>query len=512
MSERRTWNSIRNVFFSVSSSLLILLVSFANRTIFIHMLSEEYLGLNGLFSNILSFLSLAELGIGSAVNYALYKPLKDKNIEKIRSLMKLYRGLYIRIGCVVLVIGGLLTPFLSFLIKDMPKDIEYIYLYYIMFVINSGISYFYTYKRSLIICDQKEYISYVVSTVFRVLLTVFQIMVLFLSNSYLLYLVTMIVCTICENIVISRKANQLYPFIMGKNIQDVSSAEKKEIFSNIYALIFHKIGAVVVYSTDNIIISKYVGLAAVGLYSNYTLIINSINSILGKIFNTLVASVGDLMVDDDSSHSELVFERILFADMWLYGFTAICFLCFIQPFISLWIGDSYLLDMEVLFLYVCSYYITGMRKTVWIFKDAAGIYRQDRYKPVIEAVLNIIFSIPLAVEFGVAGVLAGTIMSTMIMPFWFEGYVLFKECFRSRYRNYILRQGKYAFVLFIISGITYFCCSFFSGKGLLSFVIKVMLCVAVSNLCLFLIYHRTKEFKYYYNLIRQLRDKKYRDR
>lgn len=156
-------------------------------------------------------------------------------------------------------------------------------------------------------------------------------------------------------------------------------------------MIFHKIGAVVVYSTDNIIISKYVGLAAVGLYSNYTLIINSINSILGKIFNTLVASVGDLMVDDDSSHSELVFERILFADMWLYGFTAICFLCFIQPFISLWIGDSYLLDMEVLFLYVCSYYITGMRKTVWIFKDAAGIYRQDRYKPVIEAVLNIIF-------------------------------------------------------------------------------------------------------------------------
>ncbi|MCM1461034.1 MAG: hypothetical protein NC088_12985 [Bacteroides sp.] len=504
MSEKRTFNSIRNVIFSLSGLLITLLVSFVSRTVFIHMLSTEYLGLNGLFSNILNFLSLAELGVGSAINYALYKPLKNKDIEKIKQIMGLYKKLYIVIGWIVLVLGFSLAPFLNLLIKDMPNDMKHLHIYYLMYVINSGISYFCAYKRAIIICDQREYISSVISTVFKVFLALFQIIILILFKSYLLYLLVMIICTVCENIVISIKANTLYPYIKEKKVKKISSTEKKEIFSNIYALLFHKIGAAVVFSTDNIIISKYVGLVAVGLYSNYALIINSVGTILARTFSSLIASVGDLMVDNDKKHSEEVFDRLLFANMWIYGFTSICFVCLIQPFISLWIGDDYLLNTATLLVCICSYYITGMRKTVWVFKDAAGIYQQDQYKPVVEAILNIIFSIPLAIKLGITGVLLGTILSTIVMPFWYEGYVLYQECFHNKFKSYVLQQGKFAFVLLGVLAVTICCCSFFSGNGMLYFIIKLLICLIVPNLCLAIVYRNTKEFKYYIGMVSPL--------
>lgn len=504
MSEKRTFNSIRNVIFSLSGLLLTLVVSFVGRTIFIHMLSTKYLGLNGLFSNILNFLSLAELGVGSAINYVLYKPLKNNDIESIKQIMDLYKKLYIVIGCVVLVLGFSLAPFLSFLIKDMPNDMKYIHVYYLMYVINSGISYFCAYKRAIIICDQKEYISSVISAIFKVLLALFQTIILVLYKSYLLYLIVMIICTLCENIIISIKANTIYPYLKEKNIKEMGKTEKKNIFSNVFAVLFHKIGAVVVYSTDNIIISKYVGLVAVGLYSNYALIINSVNTILAKTFSSLIASVGDLMVDNDKRHSEEVFDRILFANMWIYGFTSICFICLIQPFIRLWIGDNYLLGTITLLVCACSYYITGMRKTVWVFKDAAGIYRQDQYKPVIEAILNIIFSIPLAIKIGITGVLLGTIMSTVLMPFWYEGYVLYKECFYHKFRSYVLHQCKYALVLLGVLAVTFFLNSFFPESGGLYFIIKLLICLVVTNLCLFVVYRKTSEFKYFIRLLSSL--------
>lgn len=507
MSSRKT-NSIKNITYSISSYFLITVMQFVNRTIFIHILSSSYLGLNGLFSNILSFLSLAELGLGTAMNYALYRPLKEQDSEKIKSIMLLYKKCYRVIGIIVLVLGSALTPFLTFLIKDMPSDMPNIRVYYLLYVLNSGISYFYTYKRSIIVCDQKEYISSITTTIARLATSVLQIILLLVTKSFILYLAIAVVVTFLENVCISAIADKRYPYLKEKNINRLSRSELKEIRKNVFAMMFHKIGTVIVFATDNIIISKFVGLVAVGIYSNYTLIINSVNSVLARVFSAITASVGELAISEDTEHTEQVFSRILFANIWMYGFCSICFVCLLQPFIRLWLGSEFVMSMITLLFAAVSFYITGVRKTVNTFKDASGIFWNDRYKPVIESVCNIVFSIPLAIRFGVSGVLAGTILSSLIVPFWFEPYVLYKNLFNKSCRWYLIRQALYFAVVAVIGAVTWLLCSLIPWTGIAGFLILLVICGIVPNALFTALTHRTDSFRYYKGLVLSVRNKK----
>lgn len=486
------------------SYFIILFLQFINRTVFIQLLTNEYLGLNGLFSNILSFLALAELGVGSAINYALYKPLNAGDFELVKSIMRLYQRLYRIIGCTILIIGGSLTPLLPYLISDMPKDMPYISLYYLLYVLNSGMSYFYVYKRSLIVCDQKGYITSIMGTFSKVILSIVQIIILAISRSYMFYLIIAVVITVGENLLISMIANKFYPYLKDKCIQSLPEAEIADIKKNVFAMLFHKIGTSIVFSTDNIIISKFVGLVAVGFYSNYTLIINAVNTIISRIFNAITASVGNLVLSDDKKHVEEVFYRVLFANFWIRSFSSISLFCLIQPFIRLWIGDSYLLSEATVLIIVSNFYIGGMRSAVGTFKDASGLFWNDRYKPLVESILNIALSIPLAIRYGVAGVLLGTIGSTLGVSFWVEGYVLFKHLFGKNMKGYLLKQLYYASIT-IFSGIV--CCflgSFLCGEGVAVFILRILLCLIVPNVMYILIFSHTKEYKYFWNLMKKI--------
>ncbi len=500
MDKGRIHKSILNVIFSMGSSIIILVLSFINRTIFVRILSTEYLGLNGLFTNILGFLSLAELGIGSALNYTLYKPIKENDIELIKSIMHLYKKLYIGIGVFVIAAGLFITPFLSFFIKGMTENNSYILLYYILFVLNSGLSYFYTYKRALIICNQEEYISYIMTTVCRVFLTTIQIVLLLSFKSYMLYLLMALVFTLVENVAISLVSGKKYPYLGEKSIKQLPKAYTERVKRNVIALLFHKVGAAVVFSTDNIIISKFVGLTAVGLYSNYTLIVNSINTILAKVFGTLTASTGELIVSSNNQHTERIFDDMLFANMWLYGWCGVCFLCLIQPFIVLWLGSDYLMDTFVLIIIVLNFYITGMRKTVWVFKDAAGIYKQDQIKPVVEAIINLVVSILLVNQMGVSGVLIGTIASNVLWAFWYEAFVLYKYCFESSMKSYVKKQTIYFSVWIIVASISYFICNTLSF-GIGNFILRILICIFVPNILIIAAYGYTNEFKYFKSIV-----------
>lgn len=498
MSDSRSKNGLRNILFSFSSSILTVLLSFITRTVFIHFLDNEYLGLNGLFSNVLSFLSLAELGIGFAINYALYQPLKENDTSKLKSLMRLYKRLYTIIGIIVLVLGALLTPFLNYLIKEPPKNVKHLHLYFLLFVFNSGVSYFCTYKRSLIICDQKEYISTISMTISKIVLIVLQLVILFFTHSFLLYTISILVCTIGENLIISYIANKMYPFLTEKEVLPLSDDEKDNIKKNVYALILHKIGGAIVFSSDNIIISKFVGLVSVGLYSNYTLIINSIDNILKKMFSTLTSSVGNLMAsNNDEEVIERLFYRMLYANMCLYGISSICILNIMEPFIKIWLGKNFLIPFPALLAASISFYFTGMRKTVMIFKDAAGIFQQDKYKPLIESIVNVAFSIPFAIKFGIAGVLVGTILSTLLVSFWVEGYVLFKHKFKKMFWKYLLVQLKYFIIVAITASVCIYILSFIQGEGILHFIIKVIIVGLVSIISILISSFYTDEFKYF---------------
>lgn len=503
MKQSRTKNSIKNITYSVISYFVFLLLQFVLRSVFISCLSGEYLGLNGLFSNILSFLSLAELGVGSAISYALYRPIAENDIVSIQSLMKLYRKLYRRIGIVILVTGSAITPFLSYLIKDMPRNMPEIYLYYVLYVVNSGISYFYTYKRSLLICSQKEYISSVTTGIARVMLSVLQMAALVIGQSYLAYLLIAIAVTFSENVAVSLVADKMYPYLKEKNVPPVSEKDSSDIRKNIMALMCHKIGYVIVFSTDNIIISKFVGLVAVGLYSNYTMIINAVNSLFSRVVASVTASVGNLVQTEDKGHVETVFYRVLFMNCWLRGLSSIALFCLLQFFIRLWVGERFLLPQATVLIIAVNFYIGGVRSPVNIFKEVTGNFRHDQFKALAESVINIVFSIPLAIRFGIAGVLLGTIASTLLLTFWVEAYVLFKYFFEKGITEYIVKQVIYGFVVCLAGAVCFLICNCIPSENISDFILHIVVCVFVPNCIFAFLFSRTGEYKYFWNLLKR---------
>ena len=495
MAKSRTGSSIRNAFFSFGGYIFTILLQFVNRTFFVHLLSAEYLGLNGLFSNILSVLALSELGIGTAMAFALYKPVAEHDTELIKSLMHLYKKMYTIIGSFVIVAGLILTPFLHVLIKDMP-DIKYIRVYFLLYVLNAGVSYFYTYKRTLIICDQDAYISTSTQLLASIGTKIVQVIVLFWTKNYLLYLLVQVIFTISENMLISKIADRKYTYLKDKHIQPLPAEEKENIKVNVKAMLCHKIGTVVVNATDNLIISKILGLASVGSYANYTLVVDNISALTDKIIYSISASVGDLIATGDKEKAERMFYNILFVNYWVVSFCSICLVGLLQSFIQLWLGEEYLFSSFTVIILVLCFYFSRMRNTVNIYKEAAGIMRQDKYKALIESVVNLVVSIPLTYKLGVAGVRLGTLISTLLVPFWLEGYVLFKHFFGKSPVRYMAKQVGYLATSILVALVTGMLSMVIPGEGLINFAAKMVLYVLLPNILMGLLFFKTKEFEY----------------
>ncbi len=499
----RTESSIKNLMFAFGGQVAGILISLVSRLVFVRVLTSEYLGLSGLFSNILSMLTLADLGVGTAMTYSLYKPLADKDTEKIKTLMNVYKIAYRIIGIIIIIIGAILIPFLPNLINNMPNISEINYIYF-LFVLNSAISYFYSYKRSLIISDQKKYIATIYRYLFYFILNVVQIIILLLTHNYIVFLIVQIMMTLLENIIVSRKADKMYPYLKEKNIDKLDSIAKKEITKNISSMTLHKIGGTVVNATDNLIISRYVGLTEVGIYSNYCLIINAVNAVVLQIFNSIVASVGNLAATESKERLYEVFKRIFFLDFWIYSFASICLIVLFNDFIKLWLGDEYIFSFYIVLVIVINFYLMGMRQTILTFKDALGLYWQDRYKPILESIVNIIASIILVKAVGVVGVFLGTMISTVTVCFWMEAYVLYKYGLNQKFRKFFMKYGFFTIITIIVGTITFFICSMIKEVTIINLVVKILICIIIPNFIYFIILRKTGEFKYYIDLIKTM--------
>lgn len=502
----RTESSIKNLIFAFGGQTAGILISLLSRLVFIRILTSEYLGLSGLFSNILSMLTLAELGVGYAMTYSLYRPLAEHDKEKIKALMNVYKIAYRIIGIIVFTIGVMLIPFLPQLINNMP-NIPNINLIYVLFVANSSISYFYSYKRSLITSDQKRYIATIYRYGFYFLLNLAQIIVLLLTHNYILFLVVQVFMTLLENIMVSRKADKMYPYLKEKDIEKLDDKTKKEIVKNVSSMTLHKIGAIVVNSTDNLIISKYVGLMEVGIYSNYYLVINALNTVIAQIFNSVTASVGNLATTEDREKLYDIFKKIFFLNFWIYSFSSICLLVLFNDFIKLWLGTEYLFAFSIVLIIIINFYIKGMRQTVLTFRDALGMYWQDRYKPILEAVINIVASIILVKKLGVVGVFLGTIISAITTGFWMEPYVLYKYGLKQKLTKYFKKYGLYTVIGLMVAFITFSICSIIQEVTILNFIMKILICLGVPNLIYCFIFRKADEFKYYLQLIKTMLSK-----
>lgn len=494
----RTKNSIKNTFYAIGGQLSGTILSFICRTLFINILGTNYLGINGLFGNILSMLSLAELGIGSAIIYSMYKPLAEKDERETKALMGFYASAYFVIGCVVAVAGLVLVPFLDYLIKDKP-NIPHLTVIYLMFLANSVVTYFFAYKRSIISADQKNYINTINEMKFNFLQNIVQIILLIVTKNYFIYLTIQIICSFMVNIAISKKADKMYPFLKNGKKEYLSKEDKKDIFKNTSAMMSHKIGNVVVNGTDNVLISSFVGVYWVGLYSNYIMIINIINGLINQIFASVTASIGNLNALEDSEKSNKIFNVLFFINFWLYGFCSISLFVLLNPFITMWIGKKYIMDNYIVIIIVINFFVMGMRQSVIIYNSTLGLFWNDRFKPWFEAVINLAASIVLMKKFGIVGVFLGTFISTMTTSFWVEPYILYKHRFRKRISAYFMKYVIYTSATLISAMITLFASSIFTAYTLLSVIGRGILCMIIPNLIFIILFFKTEEFKYMYN-------------
>lgn len=501
----RTENSIINSAMSIVTQVLTVVLNFAVKTVFIKMLNDEYLGFNGLFTNIITMLSLADLGIGIAIPYSLYKPLAKKDEHKINVLMNFYKKVYTIIGIAVLLIGLSLTPFLGLIIKDIPKNVPHLSLIYILFVIHSASSYFFVYKKFLIDSDQKGYITSRIIFTFSTLLSIIQIILLVTTKNYILFLLSSIILVIIQNIYISSKANKLYPFIKNKTDEKLEKEDMEGIKKNVSSLFIYKVGTVIMNGTDNIIISKFIGLIIVGFYSNYVLIINSITTVLNQIFNAITSSIGNLVVTTNKKRSKEVYDNLNFANFWLYALFGVCIIVLINPFINIWIGKKYVMGFSIVFLLVLNFYVLGMQSVTNSFRNAYGLFWIAKYRPIIMVIINIVISVVLVQFIGIEGVLIGTLISRLLTTAWLDPYIVHKYGFEISPKSYYVDYLKYLVIFIAISIILNYFVSMVAINNIFILILIAILVVISVNVILVLLFFKTSEFNYFYDKIKKIR-------
>ncbi|MEE0899081.1 MAG: hypothetical protein U0L88_15845 [Acutalibacteraceae bacterium] len=484
----------KNMKIALLCQMLTAVESFVLRSVFVACLDEVYLGLNGLFADILSMLSLAELGFGTSIIFSLYKPVANSDKEKIKSLMRLYRNIYAIVGAFVLIAGLSLAPRLDLFLKEMP-DIPHLRLIYAMSVINSAASYFFVYKASLLFADQKKYVELIITTAVKFVGVLVQIVVLLLTHNYIALMAVIIATTLVQNICISASTDKRYPYLKDKNVRPLEKEDKLTLKTNVGAMVFHKFGSVAIFSTDSILMAKLVSVVSVGLYSNYMLIRKAIIMVVEVMFNGITSGMGNLSACEGGERRCEAFENIYFFSAWIFGFASICLAELYNPFITLWLGEHFTFGRGVVLLIVLYFYLYCMRIPVCSAKEAMGLFRQDKYKPIAEVVLNLVISIVLAKKIGIAGVILGTILSTLLVPFWIEPLVVYRWGFKKNVIGFFARFGLYTLVTLAVWQLTAFLCSL-TPDGFLGFVIKMAICTAVPNAAFALIYCKTKEFAY----------------
>lgn len=489
-----------NTIVSFASQLIIILLGFISRRVLIYNVGVQYLGINGLMSNILTIFSLAESGIGLAIGYALYKPLADNDIEQIKSLMRFFKYTYRALAVGTAVIGLAFYPLLPFFLKDnTAPDANIIYL---MFLFSSVVSYLWVYKTTLNSSDQNKYLYTIANTLAQIVVLVLKVLVLYFTQNYILYLSIDIGTTIVKNLIFCRIVDKRYPYLKDKNVQKLDPETRKGLFTNIKALFLGKIGYIVSQCSDNLVISSIVSVTAVGMYSNYTTLISSVSGFVTTFSSGVTASMGNLIASDSKERVYMIYKRIDFINFWLYTFSAICLLCLIEPFVAIWLGEEFILSKGILILAVALYYLRGINSGIEIAKNAAGLYYPDRYMPMIEAFLNLGISLLLAPRYGVAGVLAGTLISFLVISFWTKPYVVYRDLFHLPFGKYVAWEGRKIILSILIAVATWYVVSLVSlHNPILNFCVKTVISLAMSNGLLVLIYFNSEEFQYIRSLV-----------
>lgn len=490
----RSSNAIKNIIVALLCQGLTFVFSFATRTIFINLLGDEYNGLTSFFQNVVSMLSFTELGVGIAIIYALYKPIADNDIEKLKSLMGFYKNIYRIIASIILVLGIIVTPTLKFFLEtDVP--LGNVSLYFMIYLGNTSVSYLFIYKSSILNADQRNRTVKLITTIFLILRNIIEIGILLLTHSFIAYLLVQLACTVLNNLTISTVANKYYPWLKEK-AEKLKPEEKKSIFNDVKSMFVYRVGGILLNHSASLIMSRIVGVVILGFYSNYNLFIGAATTLLELVFHALTGSLGNLNSSRDNKSSEKVLRECNFMAFVLYTICAVGMFVLLDDVVYIWLGPERLLGKAVCFAMVANLYIFGMLQGVMAYRTTTDLFRITKYIILVTCTLNVGLSIAMGIKWGLFGILIATSIARLVSNFWYEPLMLYKKIFKMPASKHFVKQAMYFATTLVSGGVTYFVCEkLFTEVTILTIAIKFVLCVAIPSLIIFVIYFRTEEFK-----------------
>ena len=496
----RLKNSSYNVFFNILQLFITTVLLFVTRTFFIRYLGKEMLGLEGLFSNILSMLSLTELGIGTAISFSLYKPLAEKNNEKISSLMTLYKKIYRVVAVIVLIVGLCLLPLLPLVSNGYTGS--YLHIYYLLYLFNTVFSYLLVYKEILIIADQHEYKLFWSRLLFLVLMYTSQILILYLTQSFIYYLIAMIITNFLRNLINNIYITHAYKNIDFSATQKVDKKTTKEITQNAKNMFVSKIGDYLLNGTDNIIIST-IDISLTGIYSNYLAIVGIMKTFMNSIYNGVTASFGNVVAVENKDVQENVFNISTFICFLISGFITLELIFLLNPFIKIWAGSDYLVSFRLSVVIALNFYFYSNYVSLNSFKIASGQYKADRFIPIIQAIVNLAVSIVLGYYIGLAGVVLGTLISYITVGFIFRPILLINNIFNKSAINYFCCQIEYGLTLLVVFVLNYILFKYINlDINIFLIIVKACIVFVIYSLFLIIFYRNNKSFKYTLDLVK----------
>ena len=501
MKIERTKNASRNIIFGSILKIYQIVVPFLMRTVMIYFMGVQYLGLNSLFTSILQVLNLTELGVGSAMVYSMYKPIADDDTRTICALIRLYRLYYRIIGSVIAVIGGILTPFIPYLVKsDLPTELNI----YVLYLFNLGatvLSYWlFAYKSALFHAHQRLDVTSKITLVTNTIQYAIQLIIVIFLKDYYLYVLAFLLTQALTNIVTAVAATKKYPEYEPRG--KLTSQAVKEINQRIRDLFTSKIGAVIVNSADTVVISAFLGLTVLAVYQNYYYILTSIIGLVATIFSACTAGIGNSVIVETKEKNFNDLKKFTFLIVWISGFCTCCLLCLYQPFMEIWVGKELMLEFSAVICFCVYYFVYEINQLLNTYKDAAGIWHEDRFRTLVTALSNLIMNLIMVQFWGIYGVLLSTVLSTLFVGMPWLLHNLFSVLFEPKQlSDYLKSLVQYVIVVLFSCISCYVICQFINLNVWINLILRVVVCSIVPNVIYLFVYHKNAEFKQCLQLI-----------
>lgn len=508
MKINRTKNAIRNIIFGGILRVYQIIVPFIMRTVMIYYMGVQYLGLNSLFTSVLQVLNLVELGVGSAMVYSMYKPIVEDDKETICALMRLYQTYYRVIGVIIAVAGICLTPFIPKLIKsDLPSGIN-IYILYLLNLSATVLSYWlFAYKNSLLQAHQRIDITSKVTLVTSTVQYSIQVIVIIILKNYYIFVLVMLGTQAMTNVITSIVVTKMYPNYTAQGT--LPKEMVASINSRIRDLFTSKIGAVIVNSADTIVISAFLGLTMLAIYQNYFYILSAIISVGTIIFSACTAGIGNSLIVESKEKNYQDLRKITFMIAWFSGFCTACLLCLYQPFMDVWVGEKLKLEFLAVVCFCIYYFVYEINQLLNLYKDAAGIWHEDRFRTLITALTNLIMNLIMVRFWGIYGVILSTVLSTLFVGMPWLLHNLFTVLFsKDKLFSYFKRLVLYALVTGISCLVSYRICASIRLNGGMLLIVRLIVCCIVPNIIFLICYRKLPEFEESFFMVKRILKKK----